>query len=66
MTFFDELKDLLRGPLDLIPLTNAAVYSLGFSVFGGRRPGSASLSALSRSPLRNYITAVGCFPASGC
>jgi hypothetical protein len=34
MTFFDELKDLLRGPLDLVPLTNAAVYSLGFSVFG--------------------------------
>ena len=34
MTFFEELKDLLRGPFDLIPLTNAAVYSLGFSVFG--------------------------------
>ena len=34
MSFFDELKDLLRGPFDLIPLTNAAVYSLGFSVFG--------------------------------
>src|SRR5258708_39615686 len=34
MTFFEELKDLLRGPLDLIPLTNAAVYSLGFSIFG--------------------------------
>ncbi len=34
MTFFDELKDLPRGPFDLIPLTNAAVYSLGFSVFG--------------------------------
>jgi hypothetical protein len=34
MTFFEELKDLLRGPFDLVPLTNAAVYSLGFSVFG--------------------------------
>jgi len=34
MTFFEELKDLLRGPLDLIPLANAAVYSLGFSIFG--------------------------------
>jgi hypothetical protein len=34
MSLFDELKDLLRGPLDLVPLTNAAVYSLGFSVFG--------------------------------
>ena len=31
MTFFDELKDLLKGPLDSIPLANAAVYSLGFS-----------------------------------
>jgi hypothetical protein len=34
MTFFDELKDLLKGPLDSIPLANAAVYSLGFSIFG--------------------------------
>ena len=34
MTFFEELKDLLRGPFDLIPLANAAVYSLGLSVFG--------------------------------
>jgi hypothetical protein len=34
MTFFEEFKDLLRGPFDLVPLTNAAVYSLGFSVFG--------------------------------
>ncbi len=34
MTFFEELEDLLRGPFDLIPLTNAAVYSLGLSVFG--------------------------------
>jgi hypothetical protein len=30
----DELKDLLGEPLDLIPLANAAVYSLGFSIFG--------------------------------
>src|SRR6266403_1367876 len=34
MTFFEELKDLLRGPFDLIPLTNAAAYSLGLSIFG--------------------------------
>ena len=34
MTFFEELKDLLRGPFDLIPLTNAAVFSLGLSIFG--------------------------------
>jgi hypothetical protein len=34
MSFFEELKELFRGPLDLIPLTNAAVYSLGFSIFG--------------------------------
>jgi hypothetical protein len=34
MTFFEELEDLLSGPLDLIPLANAAAYSLGFSIFG--------------------------------
>ncbi len=33
MTFLEELKDLLRGPFDLIPLANAVVYSLGFSIF---------------------------------
>ena len=34
MTFFEELKDFFRGPLDLIPLANAAVYSFGFLIFG--------------------------------
>ena len=34
MSFFEELEELLRGPLDLVPLANAAVYSLGFSIFG--------------------------------
>jgi hypothetical protein len=34
MTFFEEFKDLLSGPLDLIPLANAASYSWGCSFFG--------------------------------
>ena len=34
MSFFEELEELLRGPLDLVPVVNAAVYSLGFSIFG--------------------------------
>ena len=34
MSFFEELEELLRGPLDLVPLANAAVYWLGFSIFG--------------------------------
>jgi hypothetical protein len=34
MSFFEELKDLLRGPLDLISLANATVYALGFLIFG--------------------------------
>ena len=34
MSFFEELKDLLRGPLDLVPLVNAVVYSLAFSILG--------------------------------
>jgi hypothetical protein len=34
MSFLEELVDLLRGPLDVVPVVNAAVYSLGFSIFG--------------------------------
>ena len=34
MSFLEELVDLLRGPLDVVPVANAAVYSLGFSIFG--------------------------------
>jgi hypothetical protein len=34
MSTLDELKDLLKGPLDLVPLVNGAVYSFGFSIFG--------------------------------
>jgi len=34
LSFFEELKDLLRGPLDLVPLINAAVYSVAFSILG--------------------------------
>ena len=34
MSFFEELDDLLRGPLDLVPLINGAVYSWGFWLFG--------------------------------
>jgi hypothetical protein len=34
MSFFDELEELLGDPLDLVPLANAVVYSLGFSIFG--------------------------------
>jgi hypothetical protein len=34
MSFFEEVDHLLRGPLDLVPLANASVYSLGFLIFG--------------------------------
>jgi hypothetical protein len=63
MTFFDELEDLLKGPFDSIPLANAAVYSLGFSIFGVPAWKCVIVGVIAFAPL-NCTTAGAYFPAS--
>ena len=43
MSFLEELVDLLRGPLDVVPVVNAAVYFFvvpAWKCAVGRFPGS--------------------------